>query len=57
MEKGTNAYEREILLWYCREEVKEFGSITAVTLAECTSNGITLDDINEAIKDLGVTIN
>lgn len=57
MGKVTNAYERESLLWYCREEVKEFGSITDATLEECTSNGITLDEINEAINDLGVTVN
>jgi len=48
--------EKENLLWFCTEEVKEFGSITDATLEECVKKGITLEEINKAIEHLGVII-
>ena len=48
--------EKENLLWYCREEVREFGKITEDTLEQCKNNGITQEEINEAIAHLGVTV-
>lgn len=55
--KAVKRDNKEELLWYCREEIKEFGNVTNDTLEECKSNGITLEEINKAIEHLGATIN
>ena len=48
---GTTDKQRiENLIWFCKEELKEFGAITASTRAICKEAGITDADIEKIEK-------
>lgn len=48
---GTTDKQRiENLIWYCKEELKEFGSIMASTRAACKEAGITDAEIEKIEK-------
>lgn len=42
---ATDKQRIESLIWFCKEELKEFGIITPSTRAACKEAGITYDEI------------
>lgn len=50
---ATDKQRIENLIWFCKEELKEFGAITASTRAVCKKAGITdaeIDNIEKQFK-------
>ena len=46
----TDKQQIENLIWFCKEEIKEFGAITASTRAVCKKAGITDAEIENLEK-------
>ena len=47
---ATDKQRIENLIWFCKEELKEFGAITASTRAVCKKAGITDAEIENIEK-------